>query len=150
MVPLYRYGGGYIPKIKEWTNTLRNIRDKVNEKTGQYCNHAVINRYINGSDHIGLHRDKDKDFTENTCVMTVSLGCARSFILKHDKTGITQEICLQPGSLMILGPKTNKEWKHSIPKRSVNVVKDMRMSITLNFPKGKFYLLFDPVDQIKD
>ena len=37
----YRYGGGYIPKIKEWTDTLRNIRYKVNEKTGQYCNHAV-------------------------------------------------------------------------------------------------------------
>lgn len=83
--------------------------------------------------------------------MTVSLRCPREFILRHDKTGVKQEIYLKPGSLMIDDFETkNKEWKDSIAKRSVNAVKDMRMSITLNFPKGKFSLLFDPVDQIKD
>lgn len=83
VVPLYKYSGGYIPKIHDWVSVVRNIRDSMHKVTSQYCNYAVVNRYLNGSDYIGLHKDKDRDFVAGSSVMTVTLGCPRVFELKH-------------------------------------------------------------------
>ncbi|KAL6069474.1 Alpha-ketoglutarate-dependent dioxygenase alkB 2 [Balamuthia mandrillaris] len=145
--PLYRYGGDYYPPVHSWTPGLARLRDKVLKKTGQRCNHCVVNRYLNGNDHIGLHRDKVRDFVEDSCVMTVSLGAARLFRLKQDRPlgkeeedqGLKQvDIILQPGSLFCLGPKTNATFKHSIVKRSVAEVPDTRISITLRSIKTMY------------
>lgn len=51
---LYRY----YPIMKLWTPTPRLIRDCLNDATGENCNHLVANRYMNGNDYIGFHRDK--------------------------------------------------------------------------------------------
>ena len=85
---------------------------------------------MDGSDYIGYHRDKIKDFQHGTSVLTVSLGATRVIQLKNDKTKEVVEISLEPGSLFILGWKTNKEWKHCIPKRAPSIVKDARISLT--------------------
>ncbi len=89
-----------------------------------------MNQYRDGADHIGLHKDKVKDFVPSTSVFTVSLGTTRLFRLKHCTTGEIQDILLAPGSLFVLGTITNSEWKHSIVKKSVNEVKDVRISLT--------------------
>jgi len=128
--PLYRYGGSYYPVVNPWTATLLKIRKIVNEKTDQLCNHLVVNRYLNGSDHIGLHKDKVRDFTPGTSVMTISLGIPRLFRLKNVTTRETVDIVLQPGSMFQLGPKTNDEWKHSIVKRAISEVSGVRISLT--------------------
>lgn len=126
-VPWYRYGGNYVPTVHSWTATLEKLRDKVHQKTGQKCNHAVANRYCNGTDHIGYHHDKVRDFVDGSSVCTISLGTSRRFLLKNIKTDQIIEIVLKPGSLFILGPKTNAEWKHSIPK--CMPVKDTRYTM---------------------
>jgi alkylated DNA repair dioxygenase AlkB len=137
-VPLYRYSGNYVPQLKDWVPVLKNIRDLIYVATKQYCNHAVVNRYLVGSDHIGFHRDKDRDFVENSSILTLSFGQPRLFTLKNNTTNITQKIILQPGSLMILGPKTNNEWKHSIPKRSSKDINNVRISVTLRSIKTRY------------
>lgn len=129
--PLFRYGDKYVPDVHPWVPSIEYLRNLVNNKLGFCCNHAVINQYKNGEDHIGFHKDKTRDFTKGTSVITISLGIARCFQLKNVKSGHVQEIVLQPGSLFVLGTKTNEEWKHSIPKRSVNEIKDIRISVTL-------------------
>jgi len=68
---------------------------------------------------------------EGSSVFTVSLGASRIFRLKNDKTGEVQDIDVQSGSLFILGPKTNAEWKHSIVKCSTSVVSNTRISVTM-------------------
>jgi len=50
--------------------------------------------------------------------MTVSLGEVRELLMTHDTKPHMISIQLQPGSLFILGPKTNAIWKHEIKKRS--------------------------------
>lgn len=117
---------------------MKQLRDLVNERTEQYCNHCVVNQYRDGSDHIGLHKDKVrklqsqltmqiKDFQPGTSVMTISFGAARLFRLKNCTTNEIIDITLQPGSVFILGGKTNSEWKHSIVKRSPNEVSEPRI-----------------------
>lgn len=128
--PLYRYGGDYVPQVHSWVPIMEEMRDLLIEKGEQDCNHAVVNRYKDGSDHIGYHHDKTRDFTPEAKVCTMSFGTARHFYLKNIETGEIQSIILQPGSLFVLGPETNESWKHAIPKRSPNVVPEMRISLT--------------------
>jgi len=141
--PLYRYGGNYIPTVHKWSDTLSEMRSKVNNEMKQYCNHAVVNRYTCGNDHIGYHHDKEKDFVEGARVLTISLGIPRIFRLKNVKENTIQEIELQPGSLFILGPETNRLWKHTIVKQSNEKVDGVRISITLRLIKTKY----DPISK---
>jgi len=127
-VPMYRYGSDWYPPVKEWTPTLRQIRDRIKETTGQYCNHVVVNRYTSGDDHIGYHHDKTPDFVEGTSVCTVSLGDSRVFQLKHIGTGEVTSYQTPHGSLQILDWNTNKHYKHRIAKTSKPVGE--RISLT--------------------
>lgn len=108
-VPLYRYSKDYIPVINSWGPILKELRDKIEKQIGQHCNHLVANRYLNGNDHISYHHDKERDFVEGSKVLTISLGEPRYLYLK--KYDQVEKIMLEPGSLFILGPKTNREWK---------------------------------------
>ena len=87
--------------------------------TGQACNHVVVNQYPDGDSYIGYHQDKDETFEIGSSVLTVSLGTERVMNLKKfkgRKIGKMKSILLPPGSLFVLGPKTNAKWKHAIPK----------------------------------
>jgi len=127
--PLYRYGGKYNPKVNDWIPTVKLVRDLVEKETGQHCNHCVLNRYVDGSDYIGFHRDKTKDIVDGSLIMTVSFGVTRVMKLKNmeDKKVISHS--LNPGSLFSIGWKTNEEYKHSIPKSAK--IKGTRISLTL-------------------
>jgi alkylated DNA repair dioxygenase AlkB len=139
--PLYRYGGKSYPVVLPWTATTRAIRDQLAAATGQYCNHLVANRYRSGADHIGLHRDKDRDFEiingAAASVLTVSFGASRTFVLKS-ADGEVESFEIAGGSLFVLGPKTNKAggWKHSIAKTSAFV--EERISLTFRSIKTRF------------
>eukprot|EP01084_Bolivina_argentea_P278927 476735_1 len=152
--PLYRYGGNYLPKVYDFPKTLKMLRDKVKEY--QYCNHCVLNRYKNGTDYIGFHRDKTKDFLVNSGVIILSFGTERILRFKRDDNIIKKIILkannnnndkveidmikklpklvnlrLKSGSLCFVGDKTNTYYKHSIVKQSKNVIKGKRISLTL-------------------
>ncbi|KAJ3029753.1 Alpha-ketoglutarate-dependent dioxygenase alkB 2 [Rhizophlyctis rosea] len=127
--PLYRYGGKDYPPVRPWTPVLKILRDHIHEKTGHFCNHVVVNRYLNGNDHIGYHRDKTRDFADNAAVCTLSFGGTRTLTIKYDNIFREEvEIQLGHGSLFILGAATNAEAKHRIKKTARPV--DMRISLT--------------------
>lgn len=126
--PMYRYGSDWYPPVQIWTPTLKYCRDKIWEETGQYCNHCVVNRYRNGSDHIGYHHDKTPDFVSGSSVCTLSFGAERTFQVKNNKTGKVDSYQTKHGSLCILDWNTNKECKHRIMKTSKNIGE--RISLT--------------------
>jgi len=133
-VPLYRYGTDYNPKVNDWTPTVKMIRDLVETETGQHCNHCVINRYVNGNDYIGYHKDKVKDIEDDTLIFTVSLGISRNMKIRHVEDKTVTDYGLKPGSLFAIGWKTNENYKHSIPKSKK--VKGTRISLTLRSIKS--------------
>lgn len=139
--PLYRYGGNFVPPVLPWTPCLKEIRDIVRGRFGGLYNHTVVNRYVTGEDYIGYHRDKNKDFVTDSSVITVSLGTPRPFYLRNDKTKEVVKVLLDPGSVFVLGPVTNKLWKHSIPKKTD--VGEMRISVTIRCIKT----IYDPKTQ---
>ena len=126
--PQYRYnppGNDQYPEVQEWTPATKELRDKLCQLYNQYTNHLVANRYMNGQDHIGLHHDKDRDFESGSSVLTVSFGQERRFELKlinkPNDGGIYKakiQLVLPHGSVFVLGPITNKLYKHSIVKET--------------------------------
>jgi len=111
--------------------TVQHIRDKLIKLTGIPFNHAVILLYRDGDDCIGFHKDKTLDLSTTDPIASISLGQERSYILKDDifKPTAAHELTLTHGSLLLLGPKTNKEWYHSVPMEKNNNI-STRISLT--------------------
>ncbi|XP_067083725.1 DNA oxidative demethylase ALKBH2 isoform X1 [Osmerus mordax] len=110
---------------KPWTPTLEDIQDAVTKATGQTFNFVLINRYKDGRDHMGEHRDDERELDPLSPIASVSLGAARDFIFRHrDARGKRCRRRLDPvklqlshGSLLLMNPPTNTLWYHSLPAR---------------------------------
>lgn len=87
-------------------------------------------RYADGNDHIGEHRDDEKELDPQSCIASLSIGQTRDFVLRHetrvrkqqlsaDEKTIPENVSLQlrHGSLLMMRPPTNKYWYHSLPIR---------------------------------
>ncbi|XP_029961635.1 DNA oxidative demethylase ALKBH2 [Salarias fasciatus] len=108
-----------------WTSTLENIRNAVTKTTGQSFNFVLVNRYKDGQDHMGEHRDDERELDPRSPIASVSLGAARDFIFRHrDARGKQSRRQIEPvklelahGSLLLMNPPTNTFWYHSLPVR---------------------------------
>ncbi|KAM3610242.1 uncharacterized protein V6R79_001229 [Siganus canaliculatus] len=110
---------------RPWTPTLEYIRDAVTKTTGQTFNFVLINRYKDGQDHMGEHRDDERELDPLCPIASVSLGAARDFIFRHrDTRGKGTKRQIEPvklelahGSLLLMNSPTNTFWYHSLPAR---------------------------------
>jgi hypothetical protein len=135
LIPMYRYPGNYSGdewETFEWSPTSLKIRESVEKALlePQTMNHCVTNYYRDGKDFISHHSDKDLDLSRRGVIVSVSLGDERVFELKRraDPKDITR-IILPHGSILVLGPKTNQLFSHSIlPKEDST---KPRISLTL-------------------
>ena len=118
--PFYRYAKD-TPPVEDWKGTvLKEIQGYITEDMDQSCNHVVVNQYRDGKDYIGYHHDKSKTFELGSSVLTLSLGASRILRLRKvrgEGKGAIKNIKLNHGSLFVLGPETNRNWKHSIVQK---------------------------------
>ena len=136
-IPVYRYPGNYKGdewKTFQWTKTSLKVKNAVEESlkplVDQEMNHCVTNFYRDGNDFIDHHSDKDLDLDKNAVIVSVSLGDERYLELRRRAMPKdTLRIKLPHGSMLVLGPKTNKTFTHSILKKKGSTVP--RMSLTL-------------------
>lgn len=76
-------------------------------------------------DHMGEHRDDEKDLVQKAPIASLSFGQVRDFIFKHkDSRGkdSTRKINpvkleLEHGSALLMEWPTNQFWYHSLPVR---------------------------------
>lgn len=138
VIPVYRYPGNYRGnqwKTFEWSPKSRKIKEAVEESLAplvlQTMNHCVANYYRDGEDFIDHHSDKDLDLNQQGVIVSVSLGDERVMELRRranprDVTRVT----LPHGSMLVLGPKTNKQFTHSILRKKKGCT-EPRISLTL-------------------
>ncbi|XP_041058002.1 DNA oxidative demethylase ALKBH2 [Carcharodon carcharias] len=120
----YTYSGVTLAP-KPWLPVLEMIRDRVTQATGHTFNFVLINRYKDGSDHMGEHRDDEKELEPLSPIASVSFGACRDFIFRHrDSRGKSATRHLEPvklllghGSLLMMNYPTNIHWYHSLPVR---------------------------------
>lgn len=82
-------------------------------------------RYKDGCDHIGEHRDDERELAPGSPIASVSFGACRDFLFRHKdsrgkrprRTVEAVRLQLAHGSLLLMNPPTNTHWYHSLPIR---------------------------------
>ncbi|XP_068629904.1 DNA oxidative demethylase ALKBH2-like [Battus philenor] len=139
----YTYSGITVPALP-WTTPVLAIRDLIFKLKGILYNFVLINRYRNGADHIGEHRDNEPEIDPKYPIASVSLGQERPFIMKHKdsrKSGPNKKhippvtIYLEHSSVLLMNPPTNEVWYHSLPARKKLL--GARINLTFRKMRGK-------------
>ncbi|WP_111709016.1 alpha-ketoglutarate-dependent dioxygenase AlkB family protein [Lutibacter citreus] len=111
----YTYSGTKKTALK-WTPELLVLKKLVEEKTGEKFNSCLLNLYHKGDEGLGWHSDDEKELGKNPVIASLSLGSARKFSLKHNKTKQKVDLFLEAGSLIAMKGATQENWMHSVPK----------------------------------
>ena len=112
----YAYSGLKL-QPSPWTPLLLDIKSRVQAVAGATFNSVLLNYYRDNRDSIGLHSDNEPELGNQPVIASLSLGAARTFILKHKKKlGASTHIGLASGSLLLMKGDTQRCWRHGIAK----------------------------------
>jgi len=127
----YRYSGITVA-AKPWTPTLARMRDLVESLSGHSYNFVLINKYKDGKDKMGDHKDDEKELDNEVPIASLSFGAERDFVLKHSdrkRNGVEAvKLLLKPGMMLLMHSPTNSHWIHGIPARTG--CKEPRINLT--------------------
>ncbi|KAI6779487.1 Isochorismatase family [Emericellopsis cladophorae] len=129
-IPVYRHPSDQSPPSLPFSPTVLAIKKATEKHLGHKLNHALIQYYRDGLDHISEHSDKTLDIVPGSYIANVSLGAERTMVFRSKraekdhtassdspKQGAprqTQRAQLPHNSLCRMGLKTNMKWTHSI------------------------------------
>ncbi|VVA31044.1 PREDICTED: alpha-ketoglutarate-dependent [Prunus dulcis] len=146
---------GYQPHAYSWDDhpPLKQILEAVHKALpGSSFNSLILNRYKGGHDHVGWHSDDEKLYGSTPEIASLSLGCEREFFLKKKPSKTCQEsrddqepkskrlkrnhadqysFTLKHGSLLVMRGYTQRDWMHSVPKRTK--VEATRINLTFRW-----------------
>src|SRR5271157_5751227 len=114
-----------------WIPELLSLRIRVEEATPPIAysnlslprmgyNAVLCNLYKNGNDSVGLRADAEPEM--GPVIASVSLGAERLFRLKAQNGAVAFAERLPHGSLLIMAGKTQKNFKHEVPKEPAVVL----------------------------
>ncbi len=102
-----------------WTPELSEVRERVSENSGYVFNSVLVNHYRDGRDAMGAHADDEPELgprREDVGVASVSLGGRRRFLLRRKEGGDTIEYAPGEGDLLLMGGRTQQQFKHWVPR----------------------------------
>ena len=103
-------------KARLWIPELLALKHRVEQETGLEFNSCLLNLYHSGEEGMSWHSDAEAELGPEPAIASLSLGVERRFVFKHKNSGEKIELQLEPGSLLLMAGKTQKNWLHSLPK----------------------------------
>ena len=98
-----------------WTKELVELKQMIEDKTGEKFNSCLLNLYHNGDEGMAWHSDAEKVLKKNGAIASLSLGAERKFTFKHKETKETISLILENGSLLVMKGSTQTYWLHRLP-----------------------------------
>lgn len=113
---VYTYSG-QVNEPLSWTPALKALRQRVAAAAGAKFNSVLANRYRDGADSMGWHRDAEPELGRNPVIASVSLGATRRFVLRHKKKKSVAPVVIEltHGSLLVMAGATQHYWRHRVP-----------------------------------
>jgi alkylated DNA repair dioxygenase AlkB len=112
----YRYSGQTL-EAREFPPALAALRTRVSELCEIEFNHALVNRYRDGNDSMGLHADAEPELGPNPVLASLSLGASRRFVIRHKRIREDRhELELCHGSLLVMGGTMQHHYRHGLPR----------------------------------
>ncbi|WP_299779849.1 alpha-ketoglutarate-dependent dioxygenase AlkB [uncultured Formosa sp.] len=100
-----------------FSETLSNIKSKIEIETHHNFTSCLCNLYRDGQDSNGWHADNEKELGKYPVIASVSFGAERMFHFKHKENAcLKQKITLNHGSLLLMKGGTQEHWLHQLPK----------------------------------
>lgn len=111
-----------------WTKELLELKEMVEQKTGETFNSCLLNLYHSGEEGMAWHSDGEKDLKKNGAIGSLSFGAERKFLFKHKVTKQNVSVQLEKGSLLVMKGATQTNWLHRLPQ--TKKVKTPRINLT--------------------
>ncbi|XP_062814898.1 DNA oxidative demethylase ALKBH2-like [Anolis carolinensis] len=143
----YTYSGATFSP-KPWVPILQHLRERVQEAIGHSFNFVLVNRYKDGRDRMGEHRDDERELEPRSPIASLSFGAERDFVFRHCSGGKGGRpapghpapvwLRLGHGSLLVMHFPTNRHWRHGLPAR--RGVVGPRVNLTFRDIRGSGHL----------
>ena len=125
----YRYSGVDNPPCP-WLDELVPLKATAERLAGVTFNAVLLNLYRDGADSVSWHRDAEPALGPDPIVASFSLGAVRRFKLRHRRDKhLGVDLDLPPGSCLVMGPGSQLNWLHALPKTARPV--GPRLNLTL-------------------
>jgi alkylated DNA repair dioxygenase AlkB len=98
-----------------FTKELLELKEIVEEESGETYNSCLLNLYHSGDEGMGYHSDGEKMLKKNGAIASLSLGAARKFSFKHKENKQRVDVILENGSLLVMKKGTQSNWLHRLP-----------------------------------
>ncbi len=111
----YRYAG-VDHRCEGWRPSLAALRERLDRELGVPSNLVLLNRYRDGTDCMGWHRDDEPGLARR--IVSVSLGAQRRFLVRppgdegRPARERSQAFDLEHGSVLVM----DGGWRHSLPR----------------------------------
>ena len=118
----YAYSGATKHALP-WSDTLLELKAKVEEHSRTSFNSCLLNLYHSGDEGMSWHSDDEDSLGTDPVIASLSLGAARKFSFKHKRKDKAEgvSVTLEEGSLLVMREGSQTHWLHSLPKtRKVN------------------------------
>jgi alkylated DNA repair dioxygenase AlkB len=115
----YDYSGISLTPLP-WTELLREIKNRVEDCTGEQFNSVFLNHYRDHNDSMGFHSDDERELGPEPTIASVTFGATRAFVMKHKKDSdlAPVKVLLEAGSVLLMKGVTQRFWKHGILKQT--------------------------------
>lgn len=118
----YRYSG-VTRQPAPWHPLVRDLAERASAACGECFNSVLVNLYRDGRDSMGFHADDEPELGPAPVIASLSLGAARTFVVRAKKTRASGpgrapllRLALEPGSLLVMSGATQRETVHGVPK----------------------------------
>jgi len=98
-----------------WSTELLELKNIVEQTTGEKFNSCLLNLYHNESEGMAWHSDGEKKLKKNGAIASLSFGAERNFAFKHKVTKEKVSLILNHGSLLVMKGRTQSNWLHRLP-----------------------------------
>jgi alkylated DNA repair dioxygenase AlkB len=130
----YAYSGQTLPP-RAVTPSLAALWPRVEAACGARFNHAVVNRYRDGRDHMGMHTDLEPQLGAEPLIAALSLGATRDLRLEwRYKRKRKRTLKLPHASLLVMGGTLQRHWRHAVPRAAPETAP--RVNVTFRWLEG--------------
>jgi hypothetical protein len=134
-IPRYTKPMDQLPEVNQFTPTVAKIHQALEAKFGCKLNHAILQQYRDGEDHINEHSDKTLDLEPGSLIVNYSAGATRKITFRSKEkmeNGEREkyELFLENDSALPLDLETNRYYKHEVRRDRMTEGLGSRISLT--------------------
>ena len=110
----YNYSNNLL-KTQPWSESLLAIKHDVQQRTACEFNSVLLTFYRNGNDYVNWHADDEDELGSDPVIASLSLGATRAFQYRHRPNGLTGNVHLRNGDLLLMQSAFQANWEHRVP-----------------------------------